>query len=157
MAHKTEGQCPLATAIFIRKQAERLGVPLEKMIEDYAVEADTPKETVRHWVWPRKRTVKNDSKLKMKKLGDADGVIQKDEVAGEDMKNDEGPDVPDKFRQLFKNILFVSEKLEMWSDGEMEPNSKDDATVKGIMAALPYLCRQAAHVGVDLVKNSRNF
>ena len=148
MAYKTEGQCPIATDIFIRKRAKRLGVSLEKMIEDYAVEADTPKETVRHWVWPRKRTVKNDSKPKMKKLADADGVIQKDEVAGEDMKKDAGPDASDKFRQLWKNILSVSEGLEECSKGLMNPR---------IYASLEFMCLQAALVGVDLVKIHETF
>jgi hypothetical protein len=161
MAHKTEGQCPLATAIFIRKQAEKLGVSLERMIENYAVEAETPRETIRHWVWPRKRTVKNDSTPKVKKLDDAVGVIQKDEVADEDTGNDAGPDVtdaPEEFRELWAKILFVSEKLQMWADGEIKPDNEDDKiAVRGIRASLPYLCKQAARVGVDLAKIHETF
>jgi hypothetical protein len=155
MAHKTEGQCPVATDVFIRKQAKKLGVSLEKMIEDYALESETPKETIRHWVWPRKRSVKNDSKPKVKKLGDAAGVIQKGEIVDEDIKNDEGPDVLHEFRLLWKRILFVSEKLQRWSDGEIEPD--DDAAVRGILAALPFMCLQAARVGIDLAKIHETF
>lgn len=40
---------------------------------------------------------------------------------------------PDKFRQLWKHILAVSDGLQKWADGAMRPDSKDDAiAVKGI-------------------------
>ena len=164
MAHKTEGQCPIATAIFIRKQADKKGSSVRKMIKEYAKESGLPKDTLDKWVWPRKPTAAKNGggdKALRKSLDGVAGAIKEsevaDEVAGKDMKKDAGPDAPDEFRQLFNNILFVSEKLQMWSDGEMEPNSKDDATVTAILAALPFLCLQAAHVGISLAKIHEDF
>lgn len=141
MAHKTEGDCPIATNIFIRKQAEKLGVALEEMINKYAEESGTPKDTIRNWVWPsqQKRTTEIGSKDKP-------------------MKKEVGPKAPDKFLRLWKQILAVSEGLQTWADGEIKADTEDDViAVQGIMAALPYLCRQAARVGVDLVTIQKTF
>ena len=57
MAHKKEGDCPVATGIFIRKQAERQGVSINKMIGMYAEEADRSIGTIQSWVYPRKSKV----------------------------------------------------------------------------------------------------
>jgi len=64
MAHKTEGDCPIATAIFIKKQAEKQGVSLNKMIELYAEESERPIGTIRDWVWPQDRSMKNHTTSK---------------------------------------------------------------------------------------------
>jgi len=81
MAHRTEGECPIATNIFIRKQAKRLGVSLEAMIKKYAEEAERPVETIRHWVWPRsKETVKTDSKDNPRKKQAKPEIIEENEV-----------------------------------------------------------------------------
>jgi len=57
MAHKTEdGTCPIATNIFIRKQAEKRKISIRKMIEDYSKEAEIPIGTLNDWIWPKEKT-----------------------------------------------------------------------------------------------------
>jgi hypothetical protein len=101
---------------------------------------------------PLKKYTKPEAKIQLENVADA---IKKGEVADEDMGNDSGPDVsdaPEEFRQLWKNILAVSEGLQKWADGEMKPDTEGDAiAVKGIMAALPFTGLQIARMGVDLV------
>jgi len=64
------------------------------------------------------------------------------------------PKAPDNFRLLWEHILAVSEGLQTWADGTMKP---DKIAVKSIMAALPFMCLQAARMGVDLVKIHETF
>jgi len=59
MAHITDGECPVATSIFIRKQAEKRGVSINEQIKDYADESGTPFDTVEKWVWPRLKSAEN--------------------------------------------------------------------------------------------------
>jgi hypothetical protein len=49
---KHEGACPIATAKFIRSQAEKLKVSVNKFIGEYAKEAEIPVGTLKNWVWP---------------------------------------------------------------------------------------------------------
>lgn len=58
MARITEGECPIATKIFIEKESEKRGIPKSEMIRHYAEESGTPEATVQSWVYPRKRGVK---------------------------------------------------------------------------------------------------
>lgn len=68
MAHKSEGDCPVATAVFIRKQADKQGLSVNEMINEYSTESGLPKSTLDKWVWPRKPgTAKNGVADKAKK------------------------------------------------------------------------------------------
>jgi hypothetical protein len=83
MAYKNQGTCPIATAIFITKQAEKHGVSINKAIEGYAAEADIPVKTLEGWVWPKStksRAAKDKEKRKAAKAtlniqGDAPVVV----------------------------------------------------------------------------------
>jgi hypothetical protein len=98
---------------------------------------------------PSRKQTKRKAK---KQLDDVAEAVRTDDISDDDMKHGVET-VPDKFRQLRKHILSVNEGLEKWVAGSMKPDTEDDLiAIKGIMASLPYLCRQAALVGVDLAK-----
>ena len=59
MAKSTEGACPIATNIYIRKQAKKEKISLREMMRKYSEESETPYATLDNWVHPRK---KNDAK-----------------------------------------------------------------------------------------------
>jgi hypothetical protein len=55
MAHKAEGTCPVGVAVFVQKEARRLGIPVNQAIIKYSRELEVPVETIRKWVWPSKK------------------------------------------------------------------------------------------------------
>lgn len=81
MAHKTEGECPIAVSIFIRKQAEKYNMPITKAIKDYSNDSGTPEATVSNWVYPRKGKVDSNATDKPpKKQTKPEAKIQLDSV-----------------------------------------------------------------------------
>jgi hypothetical protein len=63
MARKTEGECPIATNVYIRKQAKKEKISLREMMRRYSKDSDTPYSTLDRWVHPRKKgDVKSDVK-----------------------------------------------------------------------------------------------
>ena len=42
MSRRTDGACPIATSIFIRKQAKKEKIPLREMMRKYSEESETP-------------------------------------------------------------------------------------------------------------------
>jgi hypothetical protein len=104
---------------------------------------------------PLRKHTKEEVKFQLDAVVDA---ISKGEVVDENLKDDEAPDASYEFRQLWKHILAVSEGLEKWANGSLKPVTEDDViSVKGVMAALPFLCMQAARIGVDLEKIHETF
>lgn len=75
MARRTEGECPIATSIFIKKQAEQRGVSLNEVIKQYSEETGTPVRTVERWVWPA--TVKNEGKEESETNTGGNGELEK--------------------------------------------------------------------------------
>jgi len=55
-------QCKIQAVETIKKVAEDKGIALEKAMEEVSKESEIPKHTLQRWYWPRKKTVKNDSK-----------------------------------------------------------------------------------------------
>jgi len=56
---------PIATAIFIKKQAEKQQIPIREAIAQYSQEAVIPIKTLEDWVWPsstKKRAAKDKEK-----------------------------------------------------------------------------------------------
>jgi len=85
MAHKTEGDCPVATGIFIRKQADKQGLSVREMIKQYACEVELPESTVSKWVWPKKdgATKNGSSSNQPKTQTKPETKIQISEIANE--------------------------------------------------------------------------
>jgi replication-associated recombination protein RarA len=87
MAYKSQGTCPVATAVFIRKQAERQGISLNESIRRYAAEAEIPEPTVRKWAFRKEKVEKVQVVEKAEERGSTkNGTDNQDSEKMEDAK-----------------------------------------------------------------------
>ena len=101
MARKTEGECPIATNIYIRRRAKKEKISIKKMMEIYSKESETPYATLDRWVYPRKKksyvendvtpTSLNETKLELKEH--VDKVIEK--ITSGEMSEDKVKEIVD--------------------------------------------------------------
>jgi hypothetical protein len=96
MARKTEGECPIATKIFIEREAKKRAISKLKMIEYYSKESGTPTSTLKSWVYEQRKKDENlstDKPLKKKtkperknQLVEVAESIVKGEISDDDIR-----------------------------------------------------------------------
>lgn len=126
MAHKTEGDCPIATSIFIRKEAKRRGISINKMVDHYSQEAEIPKGTLDRWVYPRKKSnVSNDVTAKWEKIAkeiragnvsDDDAKVVGDALADAISDGKTAPRVATKAATAVKKVMSKNKKPPKYKD-----------------------------------------
>lgn len=205
MSRRTDGACPIATNIFIRKQAKKEKISLREMIRKYAEESETPYETLQKWVHPRKKSeAKNGlisepdqkkTKLEIKEhVSQIIEGIERGEISEDDVKNiidtaaagigkkvypirvgaevqpaikavrgkgekkNPKPKPIDNFDRLRKSTNSSIEGLTAWADGNIKPESQDEAACsKSILEDAANHIIQYARLGVDILNIYETF